>query len=472
MLRNLKTLKVISGAIPTMIYPNDNSILGRILIVDDCLDNLNFLAEMLKSYGYLTIKAENAEIARIKTESEHPDLILLDIVMPGMDGYEFCKTLKYNPNNSDIPIIFMSALDELFDKIKAFKVGGVDYIPKPFQVEEVVARVENQLALKRQKIQLTQEIERRQHVEEILCESRALLASVLNSSPDGIAAFKAVRDQTGKIASFRCVVANPRVAQLISQPPNSLVGQRVLKSMIDQLDNTLFEQLVRVVETGETLNQEFYFDIHHTQHWYQITAVKNGEGFAVTIRDVSERKEWEMLLNQTSQNLYQQAISDSLTNIGNRRAFDHYLEQEWHRAKREKLVLSLILADVDYFKDYNDHYGHQAGDECLRQIAQAIHDAVKRPGDFVARYGGEEFAVILPNTDIEGAKLVAELIHSQIHKLQLSHAQSTVCPFITLSQGVSACVPQPEDSFKMLIARADGALYQAKEQGRDRIVEG
>jgi len=122
MLRNLKTLKVISGAIPTMIYPNDNSILGRILIVDDCLDNLNFLAEMLKSYGYLTIKAENAEIARIKTESEHPDLILLDIVMPGMDGYEFCKTLKYNPNNSDIPIIFMSALDELFDKIKAFKV--------------------------------------------------------------------------------------------------------------------------------------------------------------------------------------------------------------------------------------------------------------------------------------------------------------------------------------------------------------
>ncbi len=472
MLNNLQILKVISGAIQTMADPNDHKILGRILIVDDSLYHLNFLAEMLKSYGYFTIKAENAERARITIDSEHPDLILLDIVMPGMDGYEFCKTLKYHPKNSDIPIIFMSASNELFDKIKAFKVGGVDYISKPFQIEEVVARVENQLALKRQNIRLTQEIERRQYVEEILCESRTLLASVLNSSPDGIAAFKAVRDQTGKIAYFRCVVANPRVAEFISQPPNSLVGQRVLKSMIDQLDKTLFEQLVQVVETGETLNQEFYFDIHPTQHWYQITAVKNGEGFSVTIRDISERKEWEMLLNQTSQNLYQQAISDSLTNIGNRRAFDHYLEQEWHRAKREQLVLSLILADIDYFKSYNDHYGHQAGDECLRKIAQAIHDAVKRPTDFVARYGGEEFAVILPNTDREGAKLVAELIHSQIHQLQLPHAQSTVCPYITLSQGVSACVPQPEDSFQMLIARADGALYQAKEQGRDRIVEG
>ncbi|EAW34232.1 diguanylate cyclase domain-containing protein [Lyngbya sp. PCC 8106] len=455
-----------------MIDSNDKSILGSILIVDDSLEHLNFLAEMLNSYGYLTIKAENAEIARIKTEYHNPDLILLDIILPEVDGYKFCQSLKYHPNTSDIPIIFMSDLDELFDKIKAFKVGGVDYIPKPFQVEEVVARVENQLALKRQKIQLTQEIERRQQVEEILCESRSLLASVLNSSPDGIAAFKAVRDQTGKIAYFRCVVANPRFAKLIGQPPNSLVGQRVLKSMIDKLDHTLFEQLVQVVEMGETLNQEFRFNIHHTQNWYQITAVKNGEGFAVTIRDISEGKEWEMLLNETSQNIYQQAISDSLTQIGNRRAFDHYLQQEWHRAKREQLVLSLILADIDYFKSYNDHYGHQAGDECLRQIAQAIHDAVKRPADFVARYGGEEFAVILPNTDIEGAKLVAELIHSQIHQLQLPHPQSTVCPFITLSQGVSACVPQPEDSLKMLIARTDGALYQAKEQGRDRIVEG
>ena len=455
-----------------MVYSEHKNTLGRILIVEDSPDNLNFLAEMLNCYGYLPIKADNVKIAQAKTEKAFPDLILLDIVMPEMDGYQFCERLKSDPKTADIPIIFMSALDELFDKIKAFQLGGVDYITKPFQIEEVVARIENQLTLKRQKMQLTREIERRQHVEEILCESRALLASVLNSSPDGIAAFRAIRDYNRKIIYFRCVVANPVVAKLINQTPKSLVGKRVTKAMIDRFDETLFERLVGVVEREETLNQELRFDVHHVQHWYQITAVKNGEGFAVTIRDISERKEWEMLLNQTSQNLYQQAISDSLTEVANRRAFDYYLEQEWQRAKRDRLTLSLILADVDYFKDYNDFYGHQAGDRCLQQIAQAIRQAVKRPADFVARYGGEEFAVILPNTEIEGAKQVAELIHSQIHQLQLPHARSTVCPHITLSLGVSACVPQSEDSFEVLIARADAALYEAKRRGRDRTVEG
>ncbi|WP_413161278.1 diguanylate cyclase domain-containing protein [Capilliphycus salinus ALCB114379] len=456
-----------------MIYSNNKNILGRILIVDDSRENLNLLAESLTNSGYLPIKAENLETARAQAEYSSPDLILLDIFLPGMEGNHFFKHLKSNPKTFEIPIIFMSSLQEVFEKIKALPVGSFDYINKPFNIEEIVTRIENQLAFKRQKMQLTREIERRQHVEEILCESRALLASVLNSSPDGIAAFKAVRDRWGKIAYFRCVVANPVVAQLIGQPANSLVGQRLLKSMIDQIDSNLFDQLVRVVETGETWNQELHLErLNLPQHWYQITAVKNGEGFAVTIRDISERKEWEMLLNQTSQNLYQQAISDPLTQVANRRAFDHYLQQEWNRSKRDKLPLSLILADIDYFKNYNDRYGHQAGDRCLRKIAQAIKEAVKRPADFVARYGGEEFAIILPNTEIEGAKQVAELIRSEIHQLQIPHGDSSVCEYVTLSLGVTSQVPQAEDLCEILISKADAALYEAKKQGRDRIVEG
>ncbi|MEA5522327.1 diguanylate cyclase domain-containing protein [Limnoraphis robusta] len=454
-----------------MIYPRNNNLLGSILIVDDSLENLNSLAEMLNSYGYTPIKAETASIGLEKAESDCPDLILLDLVQPEIDGYELCDRLKNNPKTVDIPIIFMSGLDGFFDKIQAFQVGGVDYISKPFNNEELVARIENQLTLKRQKIELTQEIERRQHVEKILSESRALLASVLNSSPDGIAAFKAVRDAQGKIAYFRCVVANPVVSQMVGQHQDNLVGQRLLKTMIDQLDPYLFYLLVGVVETGESFNQEFRFELNNTLHWYSVIVVKNEDGFSITIRDISERKEWEVLLNQTNKNLYQQAISDSLTQVANRRAFDHYIEQEWHRSKREKVFLSLILADIDYFKNYNDHYGHLAGDQCLREIAQAIRNAVKRPADFVARYGGEEFAVILPNTEIEGAKQVAELIRSEIHQLKIPHAESTVCQFVTVSLGVCSLLPQPEDSFKILISKADIALYEAKKQGRDRIVE-
>jgi diguanylate cyclase (GGDEF)-like protein/PAS domain S-box-containing protein len=454
-----------------MIYPRNNQLLGSILIVDDSLENLNFLAEMLNSYGYTPIKAETASVGLEKAESACPDLILLDLVQPEMEGYQLCNRLKNNPTTVDIPIIFMSGVNGLFDKIQAFQVGGVDYISKPFNIEELVARIENQLTLKRQKIELTQEIECRQHVEKILGESRSLLASVLNCSPDGIAAFKAVRDTQGKIAYFRCVVANPEVSKMVGQHQDNLVGQRVRKTMMDQLYPDLFEQLVRVVKTGESFNQEFRIELNNTLHWYSVIVVQNGDGFSITIRDVSERKEWEVLLNQTNQNLYQQAISDSLTQVANRRAFDHYIEQEWNRAKREQVFLSLILADIDYFKNYNDYYGHQAGDQCLREIAQAIRNAVKRPADFVARYGGEEFAVILPNTEIEGAKQVAELIRSEVHQLNIPHAESTVCQFVTVSLGVCSLLPQPEDSFKILISKADIALYEAKRQGRDRIVE-
>ncbi|MEL7034740.1 MAG: diguanylate cyclase [Cyanobacteria bacterium J06592_8] len=444
---------------------------GRILVVDDSPEYLEFLTDMLMDYGYSIMGAENPKTAFNQVESYSPDLVLLDIIMPGMDGYQFCKYLKIDPKNSDIPIIFMSHLDEVLDKIKAFQVGGSDYISKPILFEELVVRIENQLALKRQKLKLIQEIERLQNLEEVLSQSKALLIDVLNSSPDGIAAFKAVRNLSGKIANFCCVVANLMMAQVLGHTPQTVVGQRLLKSEVDKIDPTLFNKLVQVIETGETLNFEFQKTIEQIPRWYQMTAVKNGDGFSVTVWDISKHKEWEILLNQTSQYIYQQAITDSLTQLLNRRTFDYSLEREWYRAKREQLPLSLILADVDYFKDYNDHYGHQAGDECLQQIAKAIRRAVKRSADLVSRYGGEEFAIILPNTNRAGAKKVAELICSEIHQLQLPHAQSTVCESVTLSLGVSSHVPKSKDQFEMLIKQADIALYQAKKKGRNRSVE-
>ena len=163
------------------------------------------------------------------------------------------------------------------------------------------------------------------------------------------------------------------------------------------------------------------------------------------------------------------ATLDELTQLANRRRFDQYLETEWRRQSREQTPLSLSLCDIDSFKTYNDTSGHPGGDECLRQVAGAIRDAVDRPADLVARYGGEEFAVILPNTKIQGAVQVAKHIQLKIAALQLPHAGSQVSHYVTVSLGVASMVPGSESGAEILIAASDQALYQAKRLGRDRI---
>jgi len=164
------------------------------------------------------------------------------------------------------------------------------------------------------------------------------------------------------------------------------------------------------------------------------------------------------------------ASSDGLTKVACRRYFDEYLSKEWQRSIREGTPLSLILCDIDFFKTYNDTYGHLAGDDCLQQVAKAISHAVKRPADLVARYGGEEFAVILPNTDAKGAVRVAELIRLQVSSLQIIHASYPLKHYVTLSLGVASMVGKHELPPSALISDADKALYQAKESGRDRVV--
>ncbi|MGA9380474.1 MAG: diguanylate cyclase, partial [Phormidium sp.] len=159
-----------------------------------------------------------------------------------------------------------------------------------------------------------------------------------------------------------------------------------------------------------------------------------------------------------------------LTKVANRRHFDDYLNREWRRMIREKKSLALILCDIDHFKLFNDTYGHLAGDSCLQQVADAIRRAVKRPADLVARYGGEEFVVILPNTKTEGALTVAEEMRAHVAELQIIHAASKTSKYVTLSLGVAVTIPSLEFSSQELIRTADLGLYEAKFQGRDRIV--
>jgi diguanylate cyclase (GGDEF)-like protein len=180
-------------------------------------------------------------------------------------------------------------------------------------------------------------------------------------------------------------------------------------------------------------------------------------------------KERTIALQSANDSLQQLASMDSLTQVYNRRYFDEYLEGEWQRARRNEDCLSLILCDVDHFKAYNDTYGHQAGDLCLYNVAQAMLEVSHRSSDRVARYGGEEFVIVLPHTGREGAIQVAEGIRAQIKALNLPHGGSLTQDFVTVSMGVASMVPINEEGVFQLIQDADRGLYQAKQSGRDRV---
>ena len=175
-------------------------------------------------------------------------------------------------------------------------------------------------------------------------------------------------------------------------------------------------------------------------------------------------------LKTSNQQLRELVTIDGLTQLANRRRFDEYLTQEWKRAAREQMPISLLLGDLDFFKRYNDTYGHQAGDDCLRSCGAAIMNSVKRPADLAARYGGEEFVLVLPNTETNGAICVAQKIREKIAALKIVHAKSTVSGYITLSLGIATLIPEPNKSLEKLILAADTALYEAKRAGRDRYV--
>jgi CheY-like chemotaxis protein len=206
--------------------------------------------------------------------------------MPDWDGYQVCKALKFEQATSEIPVIFLSARDEIVDKIRAFEVGGFDYITKPFHPEELIIRIQTQLTIQQQKYQLRQEIEQHQQTAEILYQSRATLASLLNGSKDGIAAIQAVRDLiTGEIEDFRYLLVNPVFAKLLGKKREELTSKPVQKKLLERLIPGLFEKFVQVVEIGEPLKQEFCWETDTEKKWYDLIAVKIGDGFSITVSE-------------------------------------------------------------------------------------------------------------------------------------------------------------------------------------------
>jgi diguanylate cyclase (GGDEF)-like protein len=327
-----------------------------ILVVDDVASNIKFLHHFLSGEGFNVQVAQDGEDCLQTVDYAPPDLILLDIMLPGVDGFEVSKRLKSNPKTAQIPIIFMTALSDMNSKIRGFDSGASDYITKPLEPREVLARISVHLKLHR----LQQEL-----------------------------------------------------AKSNRQLHHQLETTKVLKN-----------KLIERSEALEEANQEL-----------------------------------ERLVNL-----------DGLTQVANRRRLDRYLEKEWPHLAKEKGYLSAILCDIDYFKSYNDTYGHIQGDDCLKRVAKTIESVVRRPSDLVARYGGEEFIVLLSHTDLQGVLHVAEHIRHAIQALKIHHSSSEVAPYITISMGVHTVVPHLNQDTSFLLRPADKALYAAKKQGRNRVV--
>jgi len=235
--------------------------------------------------------------------------------------------------------------------------------------------------------------------------------------------------------------------------------------------------ILRIVRRGEVRGviavEDIAFSEYIHQYWNMALSIVDICELPIeNARKYEKLVQTEEMLRKANEDLYQLSTTDALTGIANRRAYDGYVEMEWKRMLRNKTPLSLIICDIDFFKKYNDHYGHKSGDVCLHTVAQIIRQLALRPGDFVARYGGEEFVVVLPDTPAEGALHIAEKIRMSVAQYNIPHEDSEIAPCVTLSLGVVEV--QPPQSAQMTSALmfrvADAALYVAKNQGRNRSV--
>ena len=334
------------------------------------------------------------------------------------------------------------------------------------------------------------DISDRKQIEIALQESETKFSTIFQTSPDPV--------WIAHLESGRLIDVNTSLCQLLEKTRPDIIGHTCIELGIwDNLDN-LYRLKQQLIQQGIVQNFEIIIRTatgnRRTVLLSAALSWLNGQDCVITMmKDISDRKEAENLLIaakeqaeaaeaklkkaqvklERSNNVLLKLINkDPLTKIANRRCFNIHIRQEWKRLGREQQPLSLLLFDVDYFKYYNDLYGHPEGDTCLIKIAQTVRNTLKRPADLAARFGGEEFIIILPNTNLKGAIVVAERIHLAIQALAITHQDSKLSNIntITISLGISSQIPTAESSFKQLIKQADEALLQAKKQGRNQSV--
>ena len=437
-----------------------------ILVVDDAPENVALLSRILKMNGYNVQVAENGASAVESAIASPPDLILLDINMPVMDGFEVCVRLKANETTRDIPVIFISALDKAEDKARAFRAGGMDYILKPFEYEEVQARVETHLVLRRLRVQLeeaNQELAARvdelTRSQELLGERERKLSAFVAALPN----LSFVLDEQGRYLEI--MVNEPG---LLIAKPDELLGRLTEEVMPPQEGAKIVDAIRQTIATGKIKVIEYKIPVlAGGEHWFEgrIALMENdkrGHGKVVLMAsEISERV-------QLYQEVQRLANMDVLTGCFNRRHFMGLAELEIQRSMRYNRPLSFLMMDIDHFKGFNDQYGHQIGDQLLCHLVTLCQNRIRNV-DILGRYGGEEFVILMPETAGEGAMLASERLRAKIEKMKINTPEGKLS--ITVSMGLTSLERGFDEmqTVDTLIRSADKALYAAKDAGRNCV---
>jgi two-component system, cell cycle response regulator len=500
----------------------------KILLIEDTLADADLIVEILSEvdtvdYQLQHVSSLNRAIALL--EKNCFDVALLDLSLPDSQGLEGIARIRQTKQT--IPTIVLTATNDRNLAIQALRQGAQDYLIKGKLEGELLVRSIG-YAIERQRIEetLRQQAERERLMGQMLERIRRSLdlKSILQTTVEEVRQFL----NSDRVSICYCELDRPRKiladsydTDLHSRSSSSnssildFCSLNFLQSTSDSIqvipdvesadleaeDAYLFaiHQIRSIVtfpiwrnsklaedreETEEDRDENALEDVDSSQIWGMLVAHNYKESIAwqswqidflkqlttqVTI--AIQQSELIAKLKYFNHKLHRLATLDGLTGIANRREFDRTLQREWQRLNREKKPISLILCDIDFFKLYNDTYGHPAGDLCLKQVARVLQNASRRPADLVSRYGGEEFAIVLPDTDAEGALCVAQKILQDLHDLKLSHQESTISPYVTLSIGVCTKIPDREERVDSLIETTDNALYQAKEKGRNQIYQ-
>jgi diguanylate cyclase (GGDEF)-like protein/PAS domain S-box-containing protein len=313
------------------------------------------------------------------------------------------------------------------------------------------------------------DITERKQIENALQETKSHLSTVVNTIPDLIW----LKDINGVY-----LACNQEFQSFFGATEQEILGKTDYEFVSRELANFFRKKDMEAITTNKlNVNEE---EVTYKSDGRRVTLetrkvpILNTKGDIRGIlgigRDITERKKAEKTISEANKKLQEMAMQDGLTQVANRRCFDLKLEEEWRRMRRDQKMLSIIILDVDYFKFYNDTYGHQAGDVCLQTIAVNARSSLKRPGDLFARYGGEEFVAILPDSNSEGASTLAEQIRHRIYELNIPHDSSKICKYVTVSCGVASVIPTENTNPQVLLETADKALYEAKETGRNKVI--
>src|SRR5690242_7402490 len=449
---------------------------ARVLVVDDVDVNVRLLEAKLSSEYFTVVTASSGEEALRLARSEHPDIILLDVMMPEMDGFEVCRRLKADPLTDEIPVVMVTALSEVADRVRGLQSGADDFLTKPVNDVALFARVRSLVRLKRmmEEWRLREEVYGR--FDNVIDDTR---------TREDLGPGRVVLWEENALARERITeMLRPATAEVL-QPANSeelrdavdasvdlvvlsLSGAQDALRLVAQLRGTEASRLVPILlaaEAEELPRLAKGLDLGTNDY---IVRPLDCNELTARARTQIRRKRLQDRLQDNYQRSLALMLTDSLTGLYNRRYLLAHLDGLMARAAENAQGPALLMVDIDYFKRVNDTHGHTAGDAVLREIAARLARHV-RGFDLVARYGGEEFVVVMPDTPLPVASMVAERLRSVVadKPVQLDHGAGEIS--VTVSIGI-APARETGDQAAAILQRADKALYGAKARGRNCVV--